>query len=58
MKNRQLTVSYIYVNEKTVPAIRLAGDWLKALGFKSGQKVIVLEQPGELVIQLAEEVQL
>ena len=55
MKDRRLTVSYTYFNEKSVPTIRLSGDWLKVLGFGSGQKVVVREQPGQLVIQLAEE---
>jgi hypothetical protein len=54
-KDCKLTVSCIYVNEKTVPAIRLAGAWLKNSGFGPGQKVIVREQPGQLLIQLAEE---
>jgi len=59
MKNRRLTVSYTYFNhEKEVPIIRLSGDWLKALGFHSGSKVVVREQPGELVIQLAKEADL
>ena len=56
MKNRRLTVSYLFIKEREVPMIRLSGDWLKALGFDSGRKVIVREQPGELVIRLKEEV--
>ena len=55
MKDRRLTVSYIHFDKKPVPYIRLSGAWLKSLGFQSGQKVIVREQPGQLVIQLEEE---
>jgi toxic protein SymE len=55
MKDRKLTVSYIHFDKKPVPYIRLSGGWLKDLGFQSGQKVIVQEQRGRLVIQIAEE---
>lgn len=55
MKDHRLTVGYIYSNEKEIPMIRLSGDWLSTLGFSLGKKVIVREQPGQLVIQLAEE---
>ena len=55
MKDHRLTVGYIYRNEKEVPTIRLSGDWLGRQGFGLGKKVIVREQPGQLVIQLAEE---
>jgi hypothetical protein len=58
LKTRKLTVSYIHINEKTVPFIRLAGDWLNRQGFNVSKKVIVREQPGQLVIQLAEEANL
>ena len=54
-KVRKLTVSYTYFNDKPVPFIRLSGAWLKVLGFDFGGKVIVREQPGQLVIQLVEE---
>ncbi|MCL6592042.1 MAG: type I toxin-antitoxin system SymE family toxin [Firmicutes bacterium] len=53
-----MTVSYIHFDKKPVPYIRLSGAWLKSLGFQTGQKVIVREQPGILVIQLAEEADL
>ena len=58
MKERKLTVSYIHFDKKPVPYIRLSGAWLKNLGFQSGQKVIVREQPGQLMIRLAEEADL
>ena len=55
MKDRRLKVGYIYSNDKEVPMIRLAGDWLNRQGFSLGKKVIVREMPGQIVIQLAEE---
>jgi len=56
VKDHRLTVSYLYyANEKMVPMIRLSGEWLKALGFDFGQKVIVRGGPGELAIRIAEE---
>jgi hypothetical protein len=58
MKVRKLTVSYIYADQKTVPAIRISGAWLARIGFDLGQKAIIREQPGQLVIQLAEEADL
>jgi hypothetical protein len=54
MKDRRLTIGYLYSNEKEVPMIRLAGDWLNRQGFSLGKKVIVREMPGQLVIQLEE----
>lgn len=58
MKVHKLTVSYIHANQKTVPAIRISGAWLARIGFDLGQKAIIREQPGQLVIQLAEEADL
>jgi hypothetical protein len=55
VKNHRLTIGYLYTNEKTVPMIRLAGDWLNRQGFSLGKKVVVQEQRGRLVIQLEEE---
>ena len=55
MNNRRLTVGSTYFKEKEVPFIRLSGNWLKNLGFEFGQKVVVREEPGQLVIQLVEE---
>lgn len=55
MKNRRLTVGYTYFNCKQVPFIRLSGGWLNALGFGSGQKVLIREEPGRIEIQLVEE---
>ena len=55
MKDRRLTVGYIYFKEKKVPALRLSGKWLEETGFEFDREVIVKRQPGQLVIQLAEE---
>jgi hypothetical protein len=58
VKDHRLTVGYTYFNEKEVPYIRLAGDWLNRQGFNVSKKIVVREQPGQLVIQLAEEANL
>jgi hypothetical protein len=55
MKDRSLTVGYIYARNKKIPALRLSGDWLSELGFGSGQKVQIKQLPGQLTIQLVEE---
>ena len=55
MKDHRLTVGYTYFKEKEVPYIRLSGDWLNRQGFRVSKKIVVREQPGILVIQLAEE---
>lgn len=55
MKDHKLKVGHAYFKEKEVPLIRLSGDWLKQLGFGLGQRVVVREGPGQLVIQLVEE---
>ena len=55
MKDRRITVGYIYANNRKVPALRLSGNWLSDLGFGSGQKVQIKQLPGELTIQLVEE---
>jgi len=54
-KDHKLTVGSIYFKEKKVPFIRLSGEWLARQGFDLGKKVIVREQPGQLVLQVAEE---
>jgi hypothetical protein len=55
MKDHKLTVGYVHFKEKKVPFIRLSGEWLAREGFDLGKKIIVQEQPGKLVLQLAEE---
>jgi hypothetical protein len=55
MRERKLTVGYIYAKDRKVPALRLSGKWLEETGFQFDRKVIVKQLPGQLVIQLAEE---
>jgi hypothetical protein len=55
MKEHRLTVGYIYAKDRKVPALRISGKWLEQTGFKSDQKVIIKQLPGQLVIQLVEE---
>ena len=55
MKGRRLTVGYTYFKTKQVPFIRLSGGWLVSLGFGFGQKVLIREEPGQIVIQIVEE---
>lgn len=38
-----------------VPMIRLRGRWLQKLGFRKGDRFIVEERRGELVVKLARE---
>ena len=37
------------------PGLHIKGDWLKALGFETGQKIEVLTEPGQLIVRLAGE---
>jgi hypothetical protein len=55
VKDHRLTVGCTYFDEKPVPLIRLSGVWLDRQGFSRGKEVIVREQPGRLLIELAEE---
>ena len=53
MDSRILTVSYTYVSSgagKPVPCIRLQGKWLKKLDFNIGDKVLIGEAYGRIVI--------
>lgn len=36
-----------------VPMIRLRGRWLQRLGFRKGDRIVVEERRGELVVKLA-----
>lgn len=36
------------------PCIRLQGQWLKNLGFNTGDRIIVKEEAGRLIIELAD----
>jgi toxic protein SymE len=47
-----LTVYYTYLNGKDRrPLIRLQGRWLEDLGYHSGDKVVVEEHSGALLIK-------
>ena len=50
--SRILTVYYTYLNGKDRrPLIRLQGKWLQDLGFQSGDKVVIEEHSGALLIK-------
>ena len=50
--SRILTVYYTYLNGKDRrPLIRLQGKWLQELGFQSGDKVVIEEHRGALLIK-------
>ena len=50
--SRILTVYYTYLNGKDRrPLIRLQGKWLQDLGFQSGDKVVIEEHGGALLIK-------
>ena len=57
VKERKLTVGYLYAKEKKVPTLRLSGAWLLDAGFGFNQKVLVKQMPGQLTIQILEEAQ-
>ena len=50
MQERKLTVGYIYANNKHYPIIRLQGKWLEEMGFKVGDRVVVMVSEGRIVI--------
>ncbi len=51
LNNYILTVSYIQINYKETPFIRLQGKWLGDVGFRIGDKIEIQEKPEELVIR-------
>lgn len=56
-KARRYTVGYTRDQRKfqPSPSITLKGHWMGNLGFKTGQRVEVLWEHGELIIRLAEK---
>ncbi len=42
-------------NDPTLPMIRLRGRWLQRLGFKAGERIVVSEEHGRIVLTLAGE---
>lgn len=52
MKVRVSKISSVTANNKEVPQIRIQGIWLEKLGFKTGEKVMIEESYGKLVLKL------
>jgi hypothetical protein len=52
MKQRQLTISSLYYDNKRVPMIRISGNWLAQSGFEIGDKIQIEVKPGSLLINL------
>ena len=57
---RILTVCDVFEPSKRgraprVPMIRMRGHWLQRLGFRNGDRIVVEERRGELVVKLARE---
>ena len=50
---RKATVTYSFRDNRTVPMIRLRGDWLKHAGFEEGRQVHVDVEEGKLTLLLA-----
>ena len=58
MNQRRLTVSRTtqqgaghWSKSRTVASIRLSGKWLEELGFKTGDRFVVEESPGCVVLR-------
>ena len=47
---RKLTVGYIYANNKPYPLIRLQGKWLEELGFRVGDRIVIVADEKSIVI--------
>ena len=48
---RKMKVTYTFRNSRTVPTLRLCGDWLTQAGFEEGTRVSV----GLLILTASEE---
>jgi toxic protein SymE len=55
LKVYQKYFSRAYYKFKFFPEIRLCGKWLRDIGFKSGQIVIVRHEKNKIVITLEEK---
>ncbi|MCL9666956.1 type I toxin-antitoxin system SymE family toxin [Rosenbergiella epipactidis] len=55
-QSRRYIVGYVrdHIKHQPSPSITLRGHWMGALEFKTGRKVEVSCQQGELIIRLAE----
>lgn len=52
MKERLLTVCGQYnASDKKVPVLMLKGIWLEEAGFKIGERVVIVEEDGKLIIE-------
>jgi hypothetical protein len=58
MQKRKLTVGYVPGDGKPYPMIRLQGKWLEELGFKVGDRVVVVADEGKIIIVPDKEVKL
>lgn len=52
---RKITVTYSFRRNRSVPMLRLRGDWLKRAGFEEGAYVQVDVALGKLILTIAEE---
>lgn len=52
---RKATVTYSFRNNRSVPMLRLRGDWLKRAGFEEGSQVHVDVAEGTLILTLVDE---
>ena len=50
MTERKLTIGYVPGDGKHYPLIRLQGKWLEEMGFRVGDRVVVVTDEGRIVI--------
>jgi hypothetical protein len=54
---RMLTVVEMFDGESQRPMIRLRGAWLEQLGFAIGERIVVSEERGRIVLTIEREEQ-
>ena len=52
---RKMTVTYSFRDNRTVPTLRLRGEWLKRAGFDEGTPVVVDVAYGRLILTVADQ---
>src|SRR6266508_28850 len=52
---RMLTVARLFDGRSKQPMIRMRGAWLRRLGFTTGARIFVTEEPGRIVLTLEGE---
>lgn len=52
---RKATVTYSFRDNRSVPMIRLRGDWLRHAGFEEGRQIHVDVAAGKVTLILATE---